>query len=231
MGKVVTYSLSSFSGGSDTSLVYDEELDQDVMEFNCMSEKVRTPAVKFQKTDFTIEMWFKSTLNGERQILFGDWVQPWQFHIGVTADDMIEVVLRRDINSSGSDPSHNLLVLTGGTVKREAWQHLVVTYANGPGTCDIYIDGAKVASATTEYPDHNLQDNDHMFYTVGFKEDSSNECFNGQIGLLRITNKLYHQGDSGNSGKVLLHIRGLPRVSTPHDAPREHALFASIDLY
>jgi hypothetical protein len=33
------------------------------------------------------------------------------------------------------------------------------------------------------------------------------------------------------SVKAWLHIRGLPRVSTPHDTPREHALFASIDLY
>jgi hypothetical protein len=192
------------------SFVYDKDFGRDVLQLNGAGEYALTPAVKLQKTDFVIEMWFKSTDNGKRQFLFADWSKPWQFLIAIKASGKIQVTLRRNINSGGSDPNQDLVTAIGGSVKRDAWQHLVVTYINKSGTCVVHLNDATVASVTTKWPNHDLQENSHLKYEVGYKKDSGNEFFKGRIGFLRVNDEVFNQ----NNKSRYFHLFTYRHVST-----------------
>ncbi|XP_064629370.1 uncharacterized protein LOC135488648 [Lineus longissimus] len=184
--------ITSLSNGA--SFVHDYDFGRSVLQLDGTSGYALVPAVKFQKSDFTIEMWFKSTANGKRQILYADWTKEWQFLIAVQSDGKIQVTLRRNINSGGSQGDQDLLTALGGDVERDTWEHLIVTYSNAPGTCVVYLDGDEVASATTKYSDHDLQENSHPTYEVGYKKDSNSDFFNGRIGFLRVSGEEYTPG-------------------------------------
>ncbi|XP_064649823.1 uncharacterized protein LOC135501582 [Lineus longissimus] len=183
---------NGYSSEGGASSVYDNEFGRNVLQLDGINQYALVPAVRFQETDFTIEMWFKTTANNKRQVLIGDWSKPWQFLIEVTASGEIEVTLRRNINSAGSDPKQNLLTARGGTVEVGQWQYLQVKYAHGPGTCLVYLNDVEVAQSTTTYTDHNLQVNTHEQYEIGYKKDSNSDYFKGRIGFLRILNEVFN---------------------------------------
>jgi hypothetical protein len=191
------------------SFAYDDVFGRLVLQLDGDGGYALTPAVKFQETDFTIEMWFKSTANGKRQVLFADWSKPWQFLIAITASGEIQVTLRRNINSAGSDPNQDLLIAVGGSVKRDAWQHLVVTYANKPGACAVYLNNDKVASVTTKWTNHDLQENSHSTYEVGYKKDGNNAFFKGQIALLSINQQTFKLGHTGKNILLLFFVESM----------------------
>jgi len=171
------------------TIVEDDDVGNKVLNLNGFNGFASIPATRFQRSDFTIDMWFKSSENGKRQTLLGDWYRPWQFIIFILPDGKISVHLRRNINSGGSNRNQDLLDAIGGSVTRDEWHHLIVTYSHGAGTCVVYLDCETVASVTTKWPDHDLQVNDHQRYFVGYKSDSRSDFFKGRIGSISISDE------------------------------------------
>ncbi|XP_064636902.1 uncharacterized protein LOC135493470 [Lineus longissimus] len=178
----------NFDGLNGATFVHDADLNRNVLALDGSSGYALVPAVKFQRTDFTIVMVFKSTANGKRQTLFADWSKPWQFFIAVLSNGAVVVTLRRNINSGGSQPDQDLVSFSGGAVVRDAWQSILVTYAHEAGKCTLFLNGAKVSGITTRYANHDIQSNDHATYEVGYKKDTNSDFFKGRIGYLRIMN-------------------------------------------
>jgi len=137
------------------------------------------PSLNITTGDFTISCSINSSTNSRNPIV-ADWRYPWSYMI-IFESGHISVSLRKNINSSGSNPDQDLINMTsqGYVIPTNTWVHVSVTWSCVRKTCIIYLNGSFNSSASTNCADV-LQRSGHNSHFIGFKEDS-NQTFQGSL--------------------------------------------------
>ena len=161
-----------------------------------------TPRLDLHATNFTIAAKLFLDSTKVRNIVLGNWGaagNSWQLLLAVNAGGAIALNLRRDIDTSGSDPQQDLITLvSSATVGEKAWHHIAATFDWGVDfhhpVAALYLDGKPVGSQQGEVKQlptlHNpyTLKTTHNLYLIGRKEDGTDDSswFSGQIHDFRI---------------------------------------------
>lgn len=165
---------------------------------------IRVPRLELSRTDFTFAAWINLDNLSQRSILFGDWVQEWQLLLAVW-NGSVRANLRRNINSGGSDPAQDLIILeTAARVPVSQWCHVAITWSREAAQCIGYVNGVAAGSAgPTPANERDLQVNNHPFFWIGRKEDSDDgdSWLQGMIGDVRVYGRALTADEIGQLGR------------------------------
>ena len=105
--------------------------------FNQSESYAAVPKIDITGKNITIAAWIKvANLTGQTQTIYGDWVSPWHFCIGISKSG---VFLFGRKGKSGS-----YTYLYGKAVTLNKWVHVAITWNKNEGIAHSYIDAELV---------------------------------------------------------------------------------------
>jgi len=152
-----------------------------------------TPRVDFSLTPFTFAAWVYVTDPTPRNIIWGDWTNPWLFLFAIENGEFA-VTLRRNIDPStpgfGSIGNQDLIDASAGTVVAEQWTYVAFTWdpVNNNAVAYVNTESGVSVQADSTLPNFDLQQNTHSTYQLGWKGDSGDSCFDGFLRELKVWN-------------------------------------------
>ncbi|XP_064643684.1 uncharacterized protein LOC135497761 isoform X2 [Lineus longissimus] len=139
---------------------------------------------------FTISFYVKPSSIRRSQTLiaqFGN--KRWQYLFRIQKGGQLGLDLRRNKFNTGSDPRQDMVSVTSNAYKiiPKRWNNVGFSWNHLTGVATIYLNGKVVGKRKTRYRDHDLFANPEPWFQLGYKMDSNNENFKGEIAGLRLT--------------------------------------------
>lgn len=167
---------------------------------------VSTPRMDLHATNFTIAARVLMDNTANRNIILGNWGSAnnsWQMLFAIGAGGPgghLQINLRRDMATNGSNPLQDLVTLeSSAVVPAGQWHHVAVTWDWGADgahpTCTLYLDG-KVVGAQSPKIDTGVPGLRNPYtlmptgnpYLIGRKEDGGDASafFSGQMSDFKV---------------------------------------------
>ncbi|KAF5315013.1 hypothetical protein D9619_007108 [Psilocybe cf. subviscida] len=136
------------------------------------------PAVDIRTISFAITFTLRlPSAPTSRQILLSNWkTNEWQYLMTVDAAGTMTFLLRRNINTNGSNPTQDLVsVTTAATVPIGTFFNVIYTYNTSQRTLSVYINGILSASAVvpSQFTDLTLHNATQTYVQFGSKADDT----------------------------------------------------------
>jgi len=149
-----------------------------------------TPALPIHETSFTMAFWVHpDDPQSGQPALFADWSYRWSWMLRLW-EGRLMAVLRRNINSEGSDPEQDLVsVATPQTLPLGRWSHVALVWDRDAGYLSLFVDCKQVSAGKRAYEEQTIQENDHRVWQIGLKADESSCSFKGAFSQLAVCSR------------------------------------------
>ncbi len=208
--------------------------------------RIEVPAWPISQSDFTVSAWLCIPLpetpgTGTKKTtmhILSNWTRPWSYMLAIAVDPQGRIsltgLLRRNINSNGSDPNQDLVAVDSTMLHHQAnavrdfpesqgkgFRGVHAKYGKLPGGVPVHVawvwqrahrrlslwaNGACVASCDSRWEDQDIQTNPRRMHDVGCKGDSGDQLIQGD--LLQLTVHDAAAPDHGGMGSLMRPVGG-----------------------